>query len=444
MTNANQVLTIPNPEQQHWLKQRVIYEIALYNRQQRSRKLPFQRVIRAVQGIQTAMQRGLSLVGSTPQPETFATQARPSSLTLKDAADVPVKRLLLAVQERLYAAEVSGLAVFETSTSLSISSFSASATGTIAIAANLSQPLASQSRKRIRGVASLLANRKLVLVADSNQVLDVLTFEQHQLLYQRIAWEVASYRRYMTLQQQVSRFTPLPSPITKNNLVLPPVRAFQRLMAWMQSGAVAMATNLFQEAWVAALLPASDLPASDDELATSAIADPIPSIPPVSRFAVRDRLLLPIRTFRTLFASQSASNSVSPVSIYSATLQPVTINAVGGLVVVPSNAAAIVELGSEATHLQPFPTESTALTNAVSRLNPLVEQGRTTRMHTQSKQTAKPVADERKRSPDYIDTHVTWVDYEQSWLERVMRWLDHCFLWIETVISNLWKMLRQS
>jgi hypothetical protein len=62
----------------------------------------------------------------------------------------------------------------------------------------------------------------------------------------------------LKLHHQGDGLKPL-QPSRETSRVLPPVRAFQRLMAWMQSGSVAIATNLFQEAnWVSrsAIVPA--------------------------------------------------------------------------------------------------------------------------------------------------------------------------------------------
>ena len=43
----------------------------------------------------------------------------------------------------------------------------------------------------IQGVASSLVHRRLVLIASGNQILDILTVEQQQQLYQRIIFEIA-------------------------------------------------------------------------------------------------------------------------------------------------------------------------------------------------------------------------------------------------------------
>jgi hypothetical protein len=99
----------------------------------------------------------------------------------------------------------------------------------------------------IRGVASLLDQRTLVLVTNQNQMLDVLTLEQQHLVRQRITWEVANYLRDLKLKQRKQGLLPFRVP-SEQSPVLLPVRFFYKLMAWMQWGTVAIATNLFQAA----------------------------------------------------------------------------------------------------------------------------------------------------------------------------------------------------
>jgi hypothetical protein len=121
---------------------------------------------------------------------------------------------------------------------------------------------------RVQGFASLLERRSLVLVGVGNEVLDVLTEEQQGQLQQQIIWEIANYWRQRKLRLGAAEpigtgsNTFLPLPKEKANL-LPPVRVFRRVMAWMQLSPVAIATNLFQESRLAAALPADFEPFSD-------------------------------------------------------------------------------------------------------------------------------------------------------------------------------------
>lgn len=108
----------------------------------------------------------------------------------------------------------------------------------------------SPSRLQVQGIASRLDSQHLVLVTSTNQILDVLSLEQQMVLQKRIVAELAGYwRQQRTLGIRetpwVSTFLPLPKERTH---ALLPIRAFWQLMTWMQTSAVAAATNLFQEA----------------------------------------------------------------------------------------------------------------------------------------------------------------------------------------------------
>lgn len=121
-----------------------------------------------------------------------------------------------------------------------------------------SQPGTVNVTQMVRGVACLLKTQTLVLVNSYNQVLDILSPQQQFQLHQRIVLEAATYhRRYRlqveaqqaahrahTLARRWGRF--LPPPHSKST-TLPPVRAFQSLMGWIQTSPVAIATNVFQE-----------------------------------------------------------------------------------------------------------------------------------------------------------------------------------------------------
>lgn len=112
---------------------------------------------------------------------------------------------------------------------------------------------------RIQGVASLLETRGIVLVTTRNQILDILTVEQQTQLARRIVAETANYlrQRRLFLSPHADRLfvsNALPLPKESPNALLP-IRLFQKAMAWMQRGSVAVSADLFQESQLA--LPAA-------------------------------------------------------------------------------------------------------------------------------------------------------------------------------------------
>ncbi len=102
-------------------------------------------------------------------------------------------------------------------------------------------------RGALRGVACLLDGRRLVLVTDDNQLLDILTLDQQQQLQRQIILAIASYWYAWRCRTIGTTSPPLPPPRDRSTAWLP-VRLFGQLMAWMQTGPIATTTNLFQEA----------------------------------------------------------------------------------------------------------------------------------------------------------------------------------------------------
>lgn len=367
VTNHNQILEIADSHQQIWLKQRIVYEIALFNRQYRSQHSLGQRLRTAITGMRSILQRRLS-PAPLPLP-AFTRENGISPVPLALTSDLVIQRSLQIVSSWLAAAEVSSLKLSDGNAIAPTDAAAVKATATI----------------QIRGVASLLSPRRLVLVTVNNEVLDGFTSAQQHYLQQRIAWEVATYQRYLSLKHQSHQLVPL-QPATLSELRLKPVQAFQALMAWMQSGAVAITINLFQEA---AWLPRA--------FSATKPFKPAPLFPQ-SQSAIGSQGSLTL-TKADSIAPAAATPTSSQLASASRTRRALA-----------TNTPMVVE---DEGHVPLFPLDS----------------------HLGSSHSAS--------SANYVDTEVTWVNYEYSWLERVMRWLDRCFLWLETVITNLWKLLKR-
>ncbi|MBD1837560.1 hypothetical protein [Coleofasciculus sp. FACHB-501] len=141
-----------------------------------------------------------------------------------------------------------------------------------------------QNQIVVRGVATQLATRSVVLVTTENQILDILTPEQQQTLQQRIRWELANYWRQWRLAQASAKgiAAQLHPPVNQQHL-LPPVRLFWGAIAWVQKGPVAIAANLFQES---TLVRWQDT--REEEIGTrlSASREEIGSLPPFGNKAL--------------------------------------------------------------------------------------------------------------------------------------------------------------
>ena len=141
-------------------------------------------------------------------------------------ADTPIQRVLTAIQDS-WLLTGANLAALESEHPLA-----QSVAGSVAT---------------IQGIASLISTRNLVLVTIDDQVMDVLTIEQQTHLKQRIIWEMANYWRYWRRHYIAQSYPTLLLPPEDRATLLPPVRIFRQLMAWVQSGPIAIAANLFQE-----------------------------------------------------------------------------------------------------------------------------------------------------------------------------------------------------
>lgn len=110
----------------------------------------------------------------------------------------------------------------------------------------------SGAKQLVRGVASLLETHTLVLVTAKNEILDILTSEQQQKLLSRMSWEIADYWRHRRLTRaSEQQFSQRVLGGVNERRVLPAVRAFWQVMAWVQTGPIAIAANLFQESALA-------------------------------------------------------------------------------------------------------------------------------------------------------------------------------------------------
>jgi hypothetical protein len=89
----------------------------------------------------------------------------------------------------------------------------------------------------IRGISCVIENRQLVLTTADNEILDVLSLEQQNLLKQSIRAEMANYwyerRLQWSISQKMLGFIPLVNEQTEK--VLPPVQLLCQTLHWLES-----------------------------------------------------------------------------------------------------------------------------------------------------------------------------------------------------------------
>ncbi|MBM0740731.1 hypothetical protein JOY44_03710 [Phormidium sp. CLA17] len=352
VTQFNQILDVLSPHQQHELAQRISWEIAASAQSRRPKSL-LNRVIGALQGVGSWLFDNL---------RPAATHALPAASL--PSVDAPIRQSMLAVRDCLAEVDISSYPSL-----LNVAATRLSAPASIFI----------------RGVATQLDTRSLVLVTNRNEILEILDADQQTIVQQRIIWQVAHYCRYLRLRQGSAQLDPVRSP-PANSPVFPGVRPFYQLMAWMQQGSVAIATNLFEEA---------DLAELPMRLRTA---------PPIKFAQIRD-------SRRDRFTN-----------LVTAALSPIIHQPGRSL-----NAELTI---SERKTLEMTADHSTQVTfEKVAQ--PLIKEPRS------------PDGATLPDSPlsEIIDTEVTLMGYEQSLLERIMRLLDFCFFAIEEFIRVLWNGL---
>lgn len=97
----------------------------------------------------------------------------------------------------------------------------------------------------IQAIACAVDTRKFVLILENNVIFDILTPDQQQQIEHRIRLELARYWQWK--RKLYLRTAPIGLPEDRETL-LPPIRVFRQLMAWVQSSPIAIAINLFEEA----------------------------------------------------------------------------------------------------------------------------------------------------------------------------------------------------
>ncbi|MBW4538771.1 MAG: hypothetical protein KME43_06430 [Myxacorys chilensis ATA2-1-KO14] len=189
----------------------------------------------------TSIQRVLSAVAQAVQPELHEPQ-----VTVEQPRRILDFLLLPVTVVRRF---LSPASVNLSDALADVSPAPITSASSTSIAAQASETAIVKPRLPIQAIASLLDTRNLVLILNGNVILDTLTPDQQHQIQQRIIFELALYRHWCK-QQSLGASSPLPLPDDRPT-ILPPVRIFRQLMAWVQTGPIAIATNLFQESALA-------------------------------------------------------------------------------------------------------------------------------------------------------------------------------------------------
>ncbi|MCU0548367.1 MAG: hypothetical protein MUC48_03375 [Leptolyngbya sp. Prado105] len=342
---------------------------------------------------------------------------------------------------------------------------------------------------RISAIACAINTQKIVIVLEDNVIFDILNPEQQRQIEQRIRVELARYwqwRRKLYLKS-----APLTLPEDRE-VLLPPIRVFRQLMAWMQTSPVAIAANLFQESelvevaelnWfipsvpLAAWNPSGLIPTPPSRQEVTAWFAQMPNLADLEAliwaaihyfFGSKARLATagatlpettgePWLSFTDVFGGTLPSQSVSEIQILEG-------SATFNTVLLPTQSPSFTEalLDRIQRQLRKFPgkivaqpkpnrraalsirTETRITQVSIDPVQPL-DFGTPTEITTT--QQASGMAAKRHEQTsvepafDWIETPATHVEYVHSRWQKILKWFDNLILWIERRIIALWHRL---
>lgn len=266
----------------------------------------------------------------------------------------------------------------------------------------------------VRGVASDLATRRLVLITADNSVFNDLTDDQQHRLGQAIALMLAEYargyRQAMLTQHLQQPVLPLPQP--KPALFLP-LRWIPEGLQWMQTSTLAAVTNLFGEAAQQGGTRAIALRKGNARQENR----PIPSVEMFPRGISPDNL--PAPHYSQPYGSMAWESLPATTSVADAV----------ALVLATPGAVAVVEGSPSGT--VPYPVlGGAASTDLVVRGSQ--EGSSHAVLHGETASTSAV-----QLSPNVLEAKVTQVSYIDSPLVALLRGLDWLIYRLETWLHKL-------
>jgi hypothetical protein len=376
------------------------------------------------------------------QPSSQITTSASHDAPLALTSDAPIQNTLQAIDEIIQSLPATAIVA-------QLNSSEASAPEAIEhrpTAANSSD--LSVQRLQIHGVASSIDTRSLVLVTIENHILDILTLEQQHHLQQRMVSELVSYhqQRRSLASSRFTNFLPLPSD--RPNAFFP-IRVFYRLMTWMQTTPIAIATNLFQESQLALL----------HAVETEAIAQ-LPAAKYSLQSADRPWLSLNQAFSGVLNPSSPSESQQQPSALFPQLPAPpvtqpwLTWESLFSRQPPPTSAPTsewdVFNPSPESTLVKRKPSAVARRDRAKQARNlaaPAPEEVLSPTVFTPQETSLVPVetsADENGIAPTWVDVEaeVQLVAYVKHPLEQLLDWLDRGMVWIEAKLAKTLTWLR--
>ena len=338
---------------------------------------------------------------SWPQLETNDTNSQPqTSLT----ADTPIKRVLLLVdvlsEERVAIPTAKTPPFF-------LSAFSATRRFKL-------HSMPTHNRPVVRGIATQLSSRILVLVTAQNEIRDILTLQQQQKLQEQIEREVANYwhRRIPQTDQEI-----------RGNLSHQTLAFLDRTVAELESNRLApvseVAIALVKGSWALVLAVQARLTVSlSGKAQLDGIRQPgsVPAPAEKHKFRIQALIWAAIDYF---FGNRGGNLS-------SADLDP----------------------WLSSSDLFGFPESENVLApqSQVQQQehNRTVDRSRKKPRSLKSSESLQISSQDTQiePAPEWIETRAAAMGYVKHPLEQLLEWLDRAMLWLEEVLMIAWQWVR--
>lgn len=291
---------------------------------------------------------------------------------------------------------------------------------------------------QIQGVATLLVSRRLVLTTTDQELLDILTPEQQQLLHQRIIWEVASYwyahKRSMTKQLGFRLQLPHWGKSLRQLATVPARLPFLhwRTLAILpgQRALTALSTKLFPKLTGNPLLRLNPAGATVRNPET-----------PTQQISFMNK-------WRTILAGTVGAIALLPFTIFAA--PPARANTVPALPMPPASIPFRLEWAADPNRSRKrwlswgdvFGGKGEA---SQGKVHVASEKGQakltaTELQHaiaTWAAQFTEPMLSEQR---DIIDVKSQPIGYDLRFLDWLLKGLDQILVWLENALSHLWTL----
>lgn len=348
------------------------------------------------------------------------------------------------------------------------------------------------SRPKVRAIASQISNRELVLVSPQNEILDILTSQQQQVLQARIISEVTNWRLQKFLQSNPDTTPQLPA---RPSWLLAPINLFGSIVNWTQRDKQQEKLSIFPSGAIASSAALRAIASLDRNIAKFETENLAPIASITKAFQIQGLIWAAINYFFGDRASAIAEHRTSKLP------QPTTNNSddpwleMSDLFGSEDVAKQSLILENPPTSTISYLSENKNLTQSSWELNKYSLRslfnrwGQLTQKHSASlavktPQTAKITKTQQQKpfsqiiqnsnisqktkivtinapsldlgnsiatksserlehTPEWIEINATTMGYVKHPLEQLLEWLDLAMLWLENILLKFWDWLQQ-